>query len=60
MFKRIFEKILVFGILTKNGDFLPFLAIFSLKTRFLDIFFETAHQICLKLGQNLGTVTFDH
>ena len=58
--KRIFEKILVFEILAKNGQFLPFLAIFSLKIRFLDIFFETAHQIFLKLGQNLGTVALNH
>ena len=30
------------------------------KIRFLDIFFETAHQIFLKLGQNLGTVALNH
>ena len=44
--------------------FYPFLvqnlAIFATKIRFLDIFFETAHQICLKLGQNLGTIALDH
>ena len=33
---------------------------FSLKIRFLDIFFETAHQICLKLGQKLETVALNH
>ena len=33
---------------------------FYLKIRFLDIFFESAHQICLKLGQNLGTIALDH
>ena len=57
--KRIFEKILVFEILAKNGQFLPFLAIFSQKIRFLDIFFESTHQICLKLGQKLGTVALN-
>ena len=57
---RFLKKILVFEILAKNGQFLPFLAIFSLKIRFLDIFFETAHQIFLKLGQNLGTVALNH
>ena len=36
------------------------LAIFATKIRFLDIFFETAHRICLKLGQNLGTIALDH
>ena len=54
------KKILVFEILAKNGQFLPFLAIFSQKIRFLDIFFESAHQICLKLGQKLGTVALNH
>ena len=32
----------------------------SLKIRFLDIFFETAHQICLKIGQNLEIVALNH
>ena len=27
---------------------------------FLDIFLETAHQICLKLGQKLGTIALKH
>ena len=54
------KKILVFKILAKNGQFLPFLAIFSQKIRFLDIFFESAHQICLKLGQKLGTIALNH
>ena len=58
--KRIFEKIPIFEILAKNGQFLPFLAIFSKKIRFLDIFFESAHQICLNFGQKLGTVTLNH
>ena len=31
---------------------------FSLKIRFSDIFFETAHQICLKLRQKLGTIAW--
>ena len=47
----------------KRGHFLPFLVqnlvIFATKIRFLDIFFETA-RICLKLGQNLGTIALDH
>ena len=59
-FKRIFGKILIFEILAKNGQFLPFLAIFSQKIRFLDTFFESAHQICLKLGQKLGTIALNH
>ena len=33
---------------------------FCSKIRFLDIFYETAHQICLKLGQKLGTVALNH
>ena len=44
--------------------FYPFLvqnlAIFTKKIRFLNIFFETTHQICLKLGQNVGTIALDH
>ena len=48
----------------KSGPFLdPFLvqnlAIFAKKIRFSDIFFETAHQICLKLGQKLGTIALN-
>ena len=27
---------------------------------FLDIFFESTHQICLKLGQKLGTIALNH
>ena len=54
------KKILVFEILAKNGQFLPFLAIFSQKITFSDIFFKSAHQICLKLGQKLGTATLHH
>ena len=30
------------------------------KIRFSDIFFETSHQICLKLRQKLGTVALNH
>ena len=49
----------------KSAPFLdPFLvqnlAIFATKISFLDIFFETAHRICLKLGQNLGTIALYH
>ena len=33
---------------------------FRSKIRFRDIFFETAHQICLKLGQKLGTIALNH
>ena len=36
--------------------FWPFLA----KNRFLDNFFESAHQICLKLCQKLGKVALNH
>ena len=27
---------------------------------FLEIFFEIAHRICLKLGQKLGTIALNH
>ena len=61
MFQADFwKKIIVFEILAKNGQFLPFLAIFSQKIGFSDIFFETAHQICLKLGQKLGAIALNH
>ena len=33
---------------------------FCSKIRFSDIFFESAHQICLKLGQKLGTIALNH
>ena len=33
---------------------------FLSKIRFSDIFLETAHQICLKLGQTLGTIALYH
>ena len=33
---------------------------FYSKIRFSAIFFETAHQICLKLGQKLGTIALNH
>ena len=33
---------------------------FCSKIRFLVIFFETVHQICLKLGQKLGTFALNH
>ena len=33
---------------------------FSLKNQFSDIFFEIAHQICLKLGQTLGIIALNH
>ena len=33
---------------------------FCSKIRFSDIFFESAHQICLKLGQKLGTNALNH
>ena len=33
---------------------------FCSKIRFLDIFFESANQICLKLGQKLGTIALNH
>ena len=42
------------------GPFLVQISPFSLKLWFPDIFFETAHQICLKLGQKLGTVALNH
>ena len=61
MFQADFwKKFSFFKILAKNGQFLPFLAIFSQKISFSDIFFETAHQICLKLGQKLGTIALYH
>ena len=33
---------------------------FRSKIRFSDIYFETTHQICLKLGQKLGTIALNH
>ena len=36
------------------------LAIFAQKSVFSVIFFETAHQICIKLGQKLGTIALNH
>ena len=33
---------------------------FRSKIRFLDIFFENAHQICLKLGQKLWAIALNH
>ena len=33
---------------------------FRSKIRFSDIFFESAHQICLELGQKLGTLALNH
>ena len=55
----------IFVLTKKSGPFFtlflskiwPFLL---QKSGFLDIFFETAHRICLKLGQNLGTIALDH
>ena len=55
--KRIFEKNSRFR---DFGQKWPIFAIFSQKIRFSDIFFETAHQICLKLGQKLGTIALYH
>ena len=40
--------------------FCPKFGHFCSKIKFLDIFFETAHQICLKLGQNLGAIALNH
>ena len=55
----------IFELTKKLGPFFgPFLvqnlAILAKKIRFSDISFETAHQICLKLGQNLGIIALDH
>ena len=58
--KRIFENNSCFRDIVQIGQFLPFFAIFSQKIRFLDIFFQFAHQTCLKLGQKLGTVALNH
>ena len=33
---------------------------FCSKIRVSDIFFESAHKICLKLGQKLGTIALNH
>ena len=55
--RRIFEKNSCFR---DFGQKWPIFAIFSLKIRFLDIFFETVHQICLKIGQKLGTAALNH
>ena len=53
---RIFEKSR-FQDFGNNGQFFPFLA---KKIRFSDIFFKSAYQICLKLGQKLRTGTLNH
>ena len=55
----------IFVLTKKTAPFLdPFLvqnlAIFAQKIKFSVIFFETTHQICLKLGQKLGTVALNH
>ena len=51
----------IFVLTKKSGPFfVQNLAIFAQKSWFLDIFFETAHQICLKLGQKLGTSALNH
>ena len=55
-----------FFVLTKKlGPFLdpffgPKFGNFRSKIKFLDIFFETTYQICLKLGQKLGTIALNH
>ena len=33
---------------------------FGSKTRFSGIFFETAHEICLKLGKQTGAIALNH
>jgi hypothetical protein len=38
----------------------PKIVHFRSKIRFWGIFFKTVHQICLKLGQKLGTVALNH
>ena len=47
-----------------RGHFGPFFrpkfGHFCSKIRVSDIFFESAHQICLKLGQKLGTIALNH
>ena len=58
--KRIFEKKYRFRDFGQKWPILPFLAIFSQKIKFLDYFFESAHQICLKLGQKPGRVALNH
>ena len=60
MFQADFWKNRRFRDLGQKWPILAILAIFSQKIRFLDIFLESAHQICLKLGQKLGTVALNH
>ena len=54
----------IFVLTKKSGPFFYLFCSkiwpFSLKKNILNIFFETAHRICLKLGQNLGTIALDH
>ena len=55
----------IFVLPKKSGPFLgpffgPKIGHFRSKIRFLDIFIETAHQIYLKLGQNLATVALNN
>ena len=58
--KRIFEKKSRFRDFGQKWPIFAIFGHFSQKIRFLDIFFEYAQQICLKLGQKLGTVALNH
>ena len=55
----------IFVLAKKSGSFsddflVQNLAILAQKSGFRTIFFETTHQICLKLGQKLGTIALNH
>ena len=57
---RIFEKFSFSRFWPKMVNFCYFLPFLAKKIRFLDIFFESAYQICLKLGQKFKTVALNH
>ena len=44
----------------KMANFSHFWPLLAKKSGFWTFFFESAHQICLKLGQKLGTVALNH
>ena len=58
--KQIFVKKSCFQDFGQKWPIFAIFGHFRSKIRFSDIFFETAHQICLKLGQKLGTIALYH
>ena len=61
MFQADFWKKISFSrFWPKTANFCHIWPFLAQKSGFLDIFFEFAHQIRLKLGQKLGTVSLNH